>query len=87
MLKDSDTLGGVSMDNATKESQTKMGFLRLTQVLELIPVGKSTWWDGVKQGRFPKGVKLSPRTTAWSVNSIQNLITELEEGDSGPKGQ
>jgi len=29
------------------------------------PVSKSTWWAGVKSGRFPKPVKLGPRITAW----------------------
>lgn len=52
------------------------GFLRLPAVLKLIPVGKSTWWDGVKQGRFPKPVKLGPRITAWRAEDIRALITQ-----------
>ncbi len=32
-------------------------FLRLPQVLELIPVCKSAWWQGCKEGRFPKADK------------------------------
>ena len=39
-----------------------------------IPVGKSTWWDGVKSGRYPKPVKLGPRITAWRVEDIRALI-------------
>ena len=51
------------------------GFLRLSQIVpNLIPVGKSTWWYGVKTGRFPKPVKLGPRTTAWRVEDIRALI-------------
>jgi predicted DNA-binding transcriptional regulator AlpA len=38
-------------------------------------VSKSTWWAGVKSGRFPKPVKLGPRTTAWRVEDIRNLIS------------
>jgi prophage regulatory protein len=53
------------------------GFLRLPQVLQIVPVGKSTWWAGVKSGRYPKGQKLSPRTTAWKVEDIRALIAEL----------
>lgn len=52
----------------------KTGFLRLPEVLKLIPVSKSTWWAGVKSGRFPKSVKLGPRTTAWRAEDIQALI-------------
>lgn len=52
------------------------GFIRLPTILKLIPVGKSTWWEGVKSGRFPKSVKLGPRTTAWRVEDIQELIKQ-----------
>ncbi|QBQ53828.1 helix-turn-helix transcriptional regulator [Nitrosococcus wardiae] len=60
------------------------GYLRLPQIIgnpkaeppipPLIPVSKSTWWAGVKEGRFPKPVKLGPRTTAWRVEDIRALI-------------
>lgn len=53
------------------------GFLRLPYVLAPhgpIPVSKSTWWAGVKAGRYPKPVKLGPRITAWKVEDIRALI-------------
>ena len=58
------------------------GFLRLPQIIgdskrglpAVIPVSKSTWWAGVKGGRFPKPIKLGPRTTAWNVVDIRALI-------------
>lgn len=53
------------------------GFIRLPTVLKLIPVSKSTWWEGVKSGRFPKSVKLGTRVTAWRVEDIKKLITDL----------
>lgn len=52
-------------------------FLRLPQVLELIPVCKSAWWQGCKDGRFPKPVKLGPRTTAWRASDIAALVEQL----------
>jgi predicted DNA-binding transcriptional regulator AlpA len=51
-------------------------FLRLPEVLERIPVSKSTWWDGVRKGRFPKSVKLGPRTTAWRETDIDALCNQ-----------
>lgn len=57
------------------------GFVRLPSILAPqgpIPVGRSTWWAGVKSGRFPKPVKLGPRTTAWKVEDIRNLIEKAE---------
>ena len=55
------------------------GFVRLRAIIAPngpIPVSKSTWWAGVKDGRFPKPVKLGPRTTAWRVEDIRRLIAE-----------
>ena len=49
-------------------------FLRLEQILKIIPVGRTTWWNGVKSGRFPKPVKLGTRITAWRTEDIQEFI-------------
>jgi len=50
------------------------GFVRLPEVLRVFPVSKSAWWTGVKEGRFPKPVKLGPKTSAWRVQDIRALI-------------
>lgn len=55
------------------------GFVRLREVLTVIPVGKTCWWEGVKSGRFPKPVKLSIRCTAWRAEDIHQLIQRLGE--------
>ena len=70
------------MNNTIPET----GFLRLHQIIgnpkanpptpAIIPVSKSTWWAGVKSGRYPQPVKLSERCTAWTVSSIRALIEE-----------
>lgn len=56
------------------DSLPATGFVRLPVILRIFPVSKATWWDGVKSGRFPKSVKLGPRTTAWRVEDIRELI-------------
>jgi prophage regulatory protein len=53
------------------------GFLRLPQVLRVIPLGKTSWWEGVRSGRFPKPVKLSTRCTAWRAEDIRELVKTL----------
>jgi prophage regulatory protein len=55
------------------------GYLRLPDVLLVIPIGKSTWWDWVAIGKAPKPVKLSVRTSAWRVMDIRELIKKLDE--------
>ncbi len=56
------------------------GFLRLSAILGPrgpMPVSKSTWWAGVKSGRYPQPVKLGVRVTAWRVEDVRRLIKEL----------
>ena len=41
----------------------------------IIPVSKSTWWAGVRSGRYPKPTRaLGQRITAWRVEDIRALI-------------
>ncbi|CAN5713993.1 hypothetical protein BH10PSE18_BH10PSE18_07930 [soil metagenome] len=51
--------------------------LRLPDVLAKVPVGRASWWKGVKDGRYPAAVKLGPRTTAWRASDIDALIRSL----------
>ena len=61
------------------------GFVRLPTVLSVIPVGRSTWWYGVKIGRYPKPCKLGPGVTAWRVEDIRALIEKLSAGSEGDR--
>ena len=64
----------------------EIGYLRLKQIIgnpvanppipPVIPVSRSTWWAGVKSGRFPKPIKLGPRITAWRVEDIRAFIAQ-----------
>jgi prophage regulatory protein len=62
-----------------------IGYLRLSQIIgnpkknipALIPVSRSTWWAGVREGRYPKSVHLGPRTTAWRVEDVRALIEKM----------
>lgn len=41
----------------------------------IIPVSASTWWAGVRSGRYPQPTRaLGPRITAWRVEDIRALI-------------
>jgi len=62
---------------ARQHDLLETGFLRLKQILSPqgpIPVSKSTWWAGVKSGRYPQPVKLGRRITAWRAEDIRKLI-------------
>lgn len=57
----------------------KEGFLRLSELLKIIPVGKTTWWQGVKSKRYPQPVKLGPRITVWRKSDIQRFLENPEQ--------
>lgn len=50
--------------------------LRLPEVLALIPVSRSKWYAGVKDGCYPKPVSLGPRCVAWKASEIQKLVSQ-----------
>ncbi len=52
------------------------GFHRQVQVLKLVPFSKSTLWRRVKEGSFPKPLKLSDRVTVWRVEDIKLWIDQ-----------
>jgi len=42
----------------------------------ILPMSRSTWWQGVKEGRFPQPIKLGPRTTCWRKSDIEKLLKQ-----------
>jgi prophage regulatory protein len=64
------------------QSIPETGFVRLPQVLSVFPVSKSTWWAGVKSGKFPLPVKLGANCTVWKAQDIHNLIAQINAQDN-----
>lgn len=52
-------------------------FLRLPQVLAIIPISRSAWWQGGKDGKYPKPIKLGPRTSVWKSTEIHALVEKI----------
>jgi prophage regulatory protein len=63
-------------------SLPEIGYVRLWQIIgcskrgiaPVIPVGRATWWNGVKSGRYPAGKLLSPGVRVWDVADIRGLL-------------
>ena len=53
------------------------GFLRISQVLALIPISRSAWWAGIRAGKYPTGRKLGGKTTVWRAEDIRALIERV----------
>jgi predicted DNA-binding transcriptional regulator AlpA len=59
------------------------GYLRIHQIIgcrkrgitAIIPVSASTWWKGVRSGRFPAGQTLpGGRMRVWDVAEIREYL-------------
>jgi predicted DNA-binding transcriptional regulator AlpA len=79
------------MDDTLKSSSKRL--LRINEIIAPhgpVPVGKSTWWEGVRRGRFPQPIKLGPRISVWRTEDIENLLEVgpvSEEASSASKGR
>jgi len=59
--------------NELKNSVDRL--LRLKEVLEIVSAKKSSWWAGVKSGRYPAPVyTLGPKLPTWKLSSILQLV-------------
>lgn len=62
-------------------------FLRLKNIIgdpkanppipAIIPISKSSWWNGIKSGRYPKPIKLGKNTTVWREDDVRKLVYDL----------
>ena len=60
-----------------RKSNEYTKLLRLHQVLQRIPISKSSWWEGVKNGKFPRPIKFGSRTSLWREDEIEELIDKF----------
>lgn len=81
---------GASNNSFAAARLPTIGYVRLRQIIgdpgakppipPVIPVCKTTWWAGVKSGRFPKPYKPfgTLRVTCWRAEDIQALLQTEE---------
>jgi len=79
------------MSEANTASPSAGQLLRLPQIIgnpkakppvpAIFPVSRSTWFAGVKSGRYPKPVKISKNLVAWRAEDIQALIDQPSKAE------
>lgn len=62
------------------QAARKERLLRLQEVLHRVGYKRSRFLDLVRQGVFPKPVKLGARAVAWTESSIDELVDRLASG-------
>ncbi|WAR43731.1 helix-turn-helix transcriptional regulator [Methylomonas rapida] len=61
------------------------GFLRIWDIVgdkkkkkpAIIPIGRTTFLNRVREGIYPQPIKITERTTAWRVEDIRALIDQI----------
>ena len=58
-------------------------YVRESQIIpDVFPISHASWWRGIKNGRYPPGVKLSENTTAWQVGKLRRCQAKIEAGQA-----
>lgn len=52
-------------------------FLKILHITDRMKLSPDAWRAGVKSGRFPPGIQLSPRVRVWTETSIDALMQSL----------
>lgn len=71
--------------SVTTNQMPGAGFLRIWQIVgdkkknitPLIPICRTSFLNGVRSGKYPKGILIGKRTRVWKVEDIEKLIVEL----------
>jgi len=63
--------------HAERSDIPEVGFLKIGEVLNFVPVSRSTWYQGIMDGIYPAPIKLGKRSSAWRCADIRALIEKL----------
>jgi len=63
----------------TSQGLPEAGYIRLKDLVKVIPFSQSTVWRKCREGNFPKPVKLSKNITAWKVEDIRHWMAQKSE--------
>jgi predicted DNA-binding transcriptional regulator AlpA len=74
---------GIPDDKPVDELQAAEPRQMLTEaeLLDLLPFGRTTLHNMIKQGLFPRGVNVSPNRKAWFSTQIVNWQNAIEASD------
>lgn len=66
-------LEGIVRSQVRTQQLAEDRLLRLPEVLEVVGVKATAWFSGIKEGRYPKPIKLG-RASAWRMSEIRALV-------------
>ncbi|MFL5239321.1 MAG: helix-turn-helix transcriptional regulator [Rhizomicrobium sp.] len=78
------------IDDGAPDKSGPRRMLSEKQVLEIVPVGRTTLYRMEKAGRFPKSTYISPNRRVWFEDEIvawQNAVDEIDPNRSRGRGR
>jgi prophage regulatory protein len=51
--------------------------IRISQVVDILGISRSTFYAGIKRGIFPAPLKISSRTSVWPHSQIRAVAENL----------
>ena len=79
-----------AMDDVAPNKAEPRRLLNEKQILQIIPVGRTTLYRMEKAGRFPKSTYISPNRRVWFADEIiawQNAVDEFDPNRGRGKGR
>jgi prophage regulatory protein len=61
---------GAAVDRRASSNRVEIQFIRLKEVLAICGKSRSSVYDAIKKGDFPKPVKLQGRSSAWIKSEL-----------------
>lgn len=56
-------------------------FLRLDEVLHITGLGRNTVYRRIREGTFPKQIRIGPNSVAWRKSAITKWMSDLSPID------
>jgi prophage regulatory protein len=57
------------------------GFVRFPTVIRALGISEQSYRNGMKAGKYPPGILLTPRTRVFDVAEIRALIEKIKRGE------
>jgi predicted DNA-binding transcriptional regulator AlpA len=57
----------------------KPHYVAATEAAALISMSESWFWDAVRRGKMPKGIKLGAKATRWEVSAVLAAVLEFDQ--------
>ena len=57
------------------------GFVRFRTICQFLPMARSTWEKGVREGVYPPGYDIGPGMKGWLAMDVRETIAQIKRGE------